>query len=188
MFYGHDPFGYKMDGQPVKFPAQLNTMKSMMIEVNYALAVSGKAPANLNVAFDEWLIPNSAYTSGFGGAVEIIVAPYFSWDWGAAGAFTGTITVPVTLNGQNTTMTFNEYSTGTGAGHLITYYPAGAQIASGDLRFNMLDFMNAGAIRSGVGTSWFMAGIDFGSEFGHTTAATYSLTTTKFLIDQQFLQ
>jgi hypothetical protein len=187
IFYGHDPFGYHVDGQPLKFPAQLGSMRSLILELNYSLAME-RTPGNLDVAFDEWLIPSPAYTGGAAGAVEIVIAPYFVFDWGAAGKYIGTFTAAISLNDTPTSMAFTVYSTGIGPGYLLTFYPRDEQIASADIRFDLLQFLKAGAAIAGVDDSWYVAGIEFGTEFGHTSSAKYTLTVEKLLIEQNLLQ
>ena len=186
IFYGHDPFGYHMDGQPLTFPVSIKALNSLTVDVNYALTISGTAPGDLDVAFDEWLIPTADYTGGFGGSLEVLVAPYFNFGWAPAGTFVGIVTEPVTIDGKLVSMVFNEYSTGSGPGHLISFFPRDRQIASGDVRFNLLDFLKAGAATAGIDYNWYVAGIDFGTEFGKAPAAKYTLTTNKLSIEQEF--
>lgn len=186
LFVGHDPYGDHMDGQPLTFPLQLGAMTSLFVDVDYSLSIAGAAPGDLNVGFDEYLIPTSGYASGLSGAVEIMVLPYFKFSWAPAGHFVGTVTEPVFVNNKMVLMVFNEYSTGTGPGHEILFFPRDSQISSGDVRFNLLDFLNTGAATAGVSSNWLLAGVEFGTEFGNTTAATYTLTTKKLQIDQEF--
>lgn len=188
VFYGSDPYGYHVNGQPLTFPAQLSSMSSLTVDVNYSLAVSGMPPGDLDIAFDEWLIPSATYTGGPSGALEVMVAPYFAFSWAPAGYFVESVKEPVIINGKATTLIFDEYATGTGAGHEIIFFPHEGQIPSGDVRLNLLDFMNRGAITAGLNSSWFLAGIDFGTEFGHTTSAQYTLTTNKIDIEQDLIQ
>lgn len=187
VFYGSDPYGNRASGQPLTFPVQLSSMTSLVADVNYALSVTGKAPGDLNIAFDEWLIPSDTYVGGPGGSLEIMVAPYFNFAWAPAGQLIGTFAEQVTVNGQTKAMVFNVYSTGIGAGHEIIFFPTAGQIASGDIRLNLLDFMNAGAAVAGLNSSWFLAGIEFGTEFGHATSANYTLTTSKIEIEQNII-
>ncbi len=187
ILYGSDIFGNHIGGQPPIFPAQLSSMSSLITDINYTLAVIGTAPGDLDVGFDEWLMPSATYKGGSASAVlEVIVLPYYDFTYPPPGSLVGTIREPVTLNGTTTSMVFNEYSTGTGAGHLIIFFPSGSQISSGDVRFDLLRFMNAGAATGGVSSSWYLAGIELGTEFGHATSADYTLTTKKIKIEQHF--
>ena len=187
VFFGGDPYGDRISGQPVTFPAQLSAMSSLVTDISYVLSVTGAAPGDLDIGFDEWLIPSANFAGGPSGALEVMVLPYFNFSWAPAGHLVGTITQPVTVNGITTSMVFNEYSTGTGAGHEIIFFPRDRQISSGDVQFDLLNFLNIGAATGGIGSSWYVAGIEFGSEFGHTTTAKYTLTTTKILIEQNFV-
>ncbi|HEY1806210.1 MAG TPA: hypothetical protein VGG45_17180 [Terracidiphilus sp.] len=186
VFYGSDPFGDHISGQALTFPVQLSSLTSLITDVNYTLSVTAPAPGDLDIGFDEWLIPTSTYTGGLGGALEIMVLPYFEFGWAPAGSFVGTFTETVIVNGTPTSMVFNEYSTGTGAGHEIIFFPKAGQISSGDVRLNLLDFMKAGAATGGLNSSWYLAGIDFGTEFGHAASAKYVLTTNKIEIEEDF--
>ncbi len=182
IFYGGDQWGDQIGGQPPQFPAQLSAMKSLMMDVNYSLSLT-QAPGNLDIADDEWLIPTQGYTGGSGGALEVFVAWYFNFAYGPAGSFVKVFTEPVTLNGTATSMNFYEYSTGSGPGNFIAFYPE-SNIASGDIRYNLLDFLNEAAITAGLNSSWWLAGIEFGSEFGDASSVNYSLTVTKLQIAQ----
>jgi hypothetical protein len=186
MFYGHDSNGYHMDGQPLTFPAQLSTLSSLTVDVNYSLSITGAAPGVLNVGYDEWIIPSATYTGGMTGALEVMVLPYFQSSWPPAGQLVKTFTAQVVLNGKATSMAFNEYSTGTGPGHEILFFPRDIQTATGDVRINLLDFLQEGVATAQLNTSWFISGIMFGSEFGHTSVAKYTLTTNKLSIEEEF--
>jgi len=187
IFYGHDPYGYHMDGQPLVFPVQLKSLSSLTIDASYTLSIPGSAPGDLDVAFDEWLIPDPSYTGGSSGSLEVLIAPYFKFGSAPAGTFVGTVTQPVIVNGKTTSTVFDEYSTGMGPGHLIVFFPRDGQIASGDIRFNLLDFMKIGASTAGLDYDWYLAGIEFGTEFGKTSEAKYTLTTNKLSIEEEFI-
>lgn len=186
VFLGSDPFGNRVSGQPLTFPVQLSSLSSLVTDVKYTLSVTGTPPGDLDIGFDEWLVPAPTYTRGFGGALEVMVLPYFQFSWAPAGHLVGTLTEPVTDNGRTTSTVFEEYSTGTGVGHEIIFFPGGGQISSGDVRFNLLHFMNAGAATAGLNSKWYLTGIDFGTEFGHAASANFTLTTKKLEIEQYF--
>jgi Glycosyl hydrolase family 12 len=182
IFYGGDEWGDQIGGQPPQFPAQLSAMSSLIMDVDYSLSLT-QAPGNLDIADDEWLIPTAGYTGGNGGALEVFVAWYFNFAYGPAGSFVKVFTEPVTLNGTVTSMKFDEYSTGTGAGNFIAFYPE-SNITSGEIRYNLLDFLNEAAITGGLNSNWWLAGIEFGTEFGDASSVNYSLTVTKLQIAQ----
>jgi hypothetical protein len=182
IFYGGDQYGDQIGGQPPQFPAQLSTMNSLIIDVDYSLSLT-QAPGNLDIANDEWLIPTQGYADGSGGALEVFVAWYFNFAYGPAGSFVKVFTEPVTVNGAANNVNFDEYSTGTGPGNFIAFYPE-SNITSGEIRYNLLDFVNEAAITAGLNSSWWLAGIEFGTEFGDTSSVNYDLTVTKLEIAQ----
>ena len=99
------------------------------------------------------------------------------------GSFIKTFTEPVILNGTATNMSFDEYATGTGAGQYVAFY-ATSNLASGELQYNLLDFLNEAATTTAVGNSWWLAGIEYGTEFGDTSSVNYTLTLTKLEVEQ----
>ncbi len=158
IFYGGDPWGDQIGGQPPQFPAQISSMSSLIVDASYSL--SGVSVGDINILYDDYLIPSPTYTGGTGGALEEVqVLPYFSSAYGYAGSFVKTFTEPVTVNGTVTNMNFDEYSTGTGAGNTISFYAEADQaVISGEVRLNLLDFMNEEATTGGVDSSWWLAG------------------------------
>jgi Glycosyl hydrolase family 12 len=186
IFYGANVFdSYRVLGQPPTFPVQLKSLSSLIFDVDYTLS-NITTPGDQDVLFDEWLEPNPTYTGAQSGALEVEVLPYYKFTYAPPGSFAGTVREPVTINGKPTLVTFKEYSTGTGPGSDVLFFPSGGQISSGEIKFDELDFLNAAAAEAEISTSWYLAGFDFGSEFGHTTSAKYTLTTKKIKIEQHF--
>jgi hypothetical protein len=82
-----------------------------------------------------------------------------------------------------TPIQFNEYLDGRGEGSLILFAPASTQLKSVDLQVNLLDFLREGAILTGV-SGWYVAGFDYGSEYGNSSDANYTLATRKLALYQ----
>ena len=99
------------------------------------------------------------------------------------GSLVGTVTEDLLINGVVTPVSFNEYQQGSGAGSLVLFIPASNQIASADLQLNLLDFLNRGANLAGT-PEWYLAGFEYGTEYGNSQSAKYTLTTNKIAIFQ----
>jgi len=182
VFYGGDVWGDHIGDDTVVFPALLSQMGSLLVNVNYALNNTG-APANQDIAFDEWLIPSSTFSGGMPGAVEVIVCPYYKFSDGPLGPLVGTFTDTVLFDGVITSLQFNEYLAGHGAGAHVLFAPTTTQLHSAGLQLNLLNFLQQGASLSGV-SGWYVAGFDYGTEYGESSTASYTLTTTKLGISQ----
>ena len=182
VFYGSDVYGDHIGDDTVAFPALLSQMGSLLVNVNYALT-NTVAPANQDIAFDEWLVPSSPFSGGSPGAVEVIVCPYYNFSEPPPGPLVGTFTDTVLLDGVITSLQFNEYLEGHGAGAMVLFAPSTTQLPSANLQLNLLDFLQQGAMLSGV-PGWYVAGFDYGTEYGNTSSASYTLTTTKLGLSQ----
>ena len=144
IFYGGDQWGDQIGGQPPQFPAQLSAMSSLVADATYSL--SGTFGGDIDVLYDEWLIPSKTYTGGSGGALEVEVLPYCQFaDFGGF-TLVKTFSQTVTVNGVQTSMNFDEYSSGKGAGNAVLFIPVNGVI-SGEVRLDLLAFMNEGATR-----------------------------------------
>lgn len=193
IIYGSDPYGTTpINTQGPTFPAKISSMSSLIADVKYTLLLTS-APGNLDVGFDQWVVPTSSFTGGPSGALEVFIAPYFDFGGACSGggaSFVTNFSVNVTLNGTTSSQTWEEYAWGTGPGNEIIFCPSGTQISSGEVRFNMLDFINQAISTSGSGTggkidsSWYVAGIEYGTEWGNSTSPDYTLTSTKIDIEQ----
>ena len=184
IFYGGDPYGDLISGQPPHFPEQLSAMSSLIADSSYSL--SGTFGGNIDILYDEYLIPSATYTGGLGGAVEVEIIPYFSFAGGEAGNFVKVFTEPVTVNGTVISMNFDEYSSGgTGGGNDIIFYPSASQeVISGEVSLNLLNFLNEAAKTAVLNSSWWVAGIEFGTEFGDGAIENYTFTVNKLQIEQ----
>lgn len=183
IFYGGDPYGDQIGGQPPQFPAQLSAMSSLIADTSYSL--SGTFGGDIDILYDEYLIPASTYKGGLGGALEVEIIPYFSFADGLAGHFVRVFTEPVTVNGTLISMNFDEYSTGKGGGNDVLFYPsASQQVMAGEIAFNMMDFLNEAAATAGLDSSWWLAGIELGTEFGDGADDDFTFTVNKLEIQQ----
>ena len=183
IFYGGDPYGDQIGGQPPQFPEQLSAMSSLIADTSYSL--SGTFGGDIDILYDEYLIPASTYKGGLGGALEVEIIPYFSFAEGLAGNFVKVYTEPVTVNGTVISMNFDEYSTGKGGGNDVLFYPsASQQVMAGEIAFSMMDFLNEAAATAGLDSSWWLAGIELGTEFGDGADDDFTFTVNKLKIQQ----
>ncbi len=184
IWYGGDEYGSSpINTQGLTFPSQLSSMSSLIFDVNYSLAITTK-PGNQDIGYDEWLIPSPTYSGGQGGALEVVIAPYYVFSGG--GCRDTTFTATITLNGSPNTSTWHECSWGTGPGNEIIFYPS-TPISSGDVRLDAITFFSKAIADYGGGainSNWYVAGVFFGSEYGGTSNVNYTLTTTKVDIEQ----
>jgi len=184
IFYGGDQWGDQVGGQPPLFPAQLSATQALNLDVSYAL--KGTLGGNSDVLFDEWLIPSDSYTGGSGGAMEVEILPYCNFAYGCEPCpVLKTFAEPVVVNGASTVMSFAENACTTGPGGDVLFSPTTPAdgYASAEIQFNLLDFLNEAANTAGL-ANWWVAGLEFGTEFGDASALNYSLTITKFQISQ----
>jgi len=187
--YGRSLFsGTGVDGQPPQFPAELSTVNSMPIDVAYTLTDKETDPHNLDVLFDEWVTtaPDTLYTN-IGDWLEVGVFPYFAFPAGYAGTLVKTFDEAVTLNGTPTTISFHEYSAASGTcvnsqcGQAVFFYAVPDQnVASGEIAFDMLDFLKEAISTSGISGLNYLQAHDIGTELGGGTTANFSFTMSKF--------
>ena len=179
VLYGCDPWMDCYQDQPPQFPKQLSAMSSLMTDIKYAMTgtITG---SDIDLLFDEWVC-NSSSPSDSSQCLEIEVLPYYSFVDFGGGTFIKTINEPVTLNGTSTTFSFDEYVGGTN----VLFYPHSMPgLASGELKFNLLDLLNAGVSAFGNSSYKYVAGIELGTEFGASSTQSYTLTLNKIEIDQ----
>ena len=155
-------------------------MSSLILDVSYNVSVTTQ-PADLDVLFDEWLIPTQNYTGGSGGACEVEILPYYNFAE-LPGNVTKEFTNSVTINGTATSTTWDEYVFPPSNVTFVPHNSTGVQ--SGEVRFNALDFFNEAVNSAGLSTSWWIGGFELGNEFGDTTAANFTTTFTKIDIEQ----
>jgi hypothetical protein len=187
--YGGTPGGAPpILGQPPQFPAQLSSMCSLIGDISYSL--SGAPAGDIDVLYDLWLVPRSGYKSGFSGALEVGLFPYFNFAFGYAGTYVKTFTETVTVNGAPTSVGFLEYASpaaGKGAGSSVFFYYPGTGIVSGEVRANLLDFMNEAVATAGLDSSWWAVGIELGTELGDSSSQDFTFSLTKLDIEQVML-
>ena len=184
IFYGGDPYGDLLLGQGEVWPQALSLLSQVMIQNDYTLNLLSSG-ANVDVLYDMYLIPTSSYTGGLGGAEEVEVLPFYSFTSGAicggSQYFVKTINFPnCSINGV-AGCTFDEYfgSNGgspPGAGGVVLFCPHVLPgMSSGTFKADFLPIMNEAAA-TGQLNSWWLAGLEFGSEFGGASSINYTLT------------
>jgi hypothetical protein len=184
VFWGGDEYGDQIGTGPVKLPYRLSQMGSLVTDVAYTLT-NTTAPASQDVGFDDWLIPTNPFSGGQSGAVEVFIALDYS-GFSPPGTLVGTYSPTILLNGVPTALTFNEYIDGSGAGSFVLFVPS-TNTTSGEFQLDKLGFYDKAATGTGVGTNWYIAGFDYGTEFGGSTTVNYSLANTKIGLQQTIL-
>jgi Abnormal spindle-like microcephaly-assoc'd, ASPM-SPD-2-Hydin/Glycosyl hydrolase family 12 len=187
--YGRDAYSggvSDVEGQPPQFPVQLSTLSSLPVDTAYSLTGTITGSRDIDVLFDQWVstqagasitnVPSST-------TLEVGVFPYFSFDIGYDGSLVKTFVEPVTLNGSSTNMSFYEYSAN-GGFSIFFYAVPGQEVASGEIAFDMLDFLNEAVKTSGnSGYDWLQAET-LGTEFGENADQNFSFEVTKFAFQQ----
>jgi len=177
--FGHDVWGYGNGNQGLPFPVALPNLRSLTTEVQYTL--TGQTSTNTDVLFDLWLAPSASYSAGSAGAVEVEILPYITYS-GYWGSYVKTISLPCTVNGQPTNLSFLEYdANGHGAGSTILFYPNGPGLTSADLQFDAAVLLKEAATTAAVG-NWYLPGYNIGTEFGLNSSASFDFTLDKFRV------
>jgi len=193
--YGSTPYGNlapSVNGQPPQFPAQLSSMCSLIGDISYSLTGT-LGSGDIDVLYDLWLVPSNTFTGGQTGSLEVGVFPYFNFADGYAGTSVKTFTDTASLNGTSTSIAWQEYSTspGGGANNSVFFYPPtsgdGSNFTSGEMRLDLLDFLNEASSTQGLNSSWWLPGIPLGTELGDNTSQSYTLTLTQFDIEQSLV-
>lgn len=180
VLYGCDPYSDCYNGQPPQFPKQLSSMSSLVLDLNYSLTGTITGNRDVDLLYDEWVC-NSSKPTDTSQCLEVEILPYYSFMYFGGGTFVKTINEPVTLNGTATTFAFDEYVGGTN----VLFYPHTMPgLASGELRFNILDLLNAGVTAFGNSNFQWLCGIEVGTEFGANASQSYTLTLTKLDVEQ----
>jgi hypothetical protein len=187
--YGRSLFsGNGPEGQPPQFPAEISNLMSMPIDVAYTITDNEMESHNIDVLFDEWVTTdaNTLYTD-IGDWLEVGVFPYLAFPGGYAGALVKTFQEPVTLNGASTTISFYEYSASSGTcvndqcGQAVFFYAVPDQnVASGEIAFDMLDFIKEAVTASGIAGLNYVQAHQLGTEFGGSSDQNFSFTMSKF--------
>ncbi len=187
--YGRSLFsGNGPEGQPPQFPAEISNLMSMPIDVAYTITDNEVESHNIDVLFDEWVTTdsNTLYTD-IGHWLEVGVFPYLDFPGGYAGALVKTFQEPVTLNGTATTISFYEYSASSGTcsnnqcGQAVFFYAVPDQkVASGEIAFDMLDFIKEAVTTSGIAGLNYVQAHQLGTEFGGSSEQNFSFTMSKF--------
>jgi hypothetical protein len=180
ILYGCDPYSDCYNGQPPQFPKQLSSMSSLVVDLSYALSGNITGNRDIDLLYDEWVC-NSSHPTDSSQCLEVEILPYYSFIDFGGGTFIKTIEEPVTLNGQTSTFSFDEYVGGTN----VLFYPHNMPgMSAGELKFNLLDLLTDGVAAFGNSSYQYLAGIDIGTEFGASSSQSYSLTIAKLDIEQ----
>lgn len=179
VLYGCDPWMDCFQDQPPQFPKQLASMSSLNVDFKYVMSgtITG---SDIDLLFDEWVCKSST-PSDSSQCLEVEILPYYSFVYFGGGTYIKTINEPATINGIATTFSFDEYVGGTN----VLFYPHSMPgLPSGEVKFNLLDFLKAGVAAYGNSTYQYIAGIELGTEFGASASQNYTLTISKFEIDE----
>lgn len=179
VLYGCDPWMNCYQNQPPQFPMKLSAMSSLVVDIKYAMTgtITG---SDIDVLFDEWVC-KIATPSESSQCLEVEFMPYYSFVHFGGGHYIKTINETVMLNGKSTTFSFDEY---VGNSNVAFYPHKMPGLSSGELKFNMLDFLKAAVTAYGNRSYQYVAGIELGTEFGASAAQSYTFTLTKFEIEQ----
>ena len=188
--YGADPFGFQNGGDAAarpQFPMRLDRMQSLVVDLSFKTG-GNRLPDDLDVAFDNWLIPRAGYADAQAGSVEIMIMYYYKFAWLNSCAYQKSFAAPAVVDGEATTLKFDVYGCLKGPGTYIMFVPVeGQNRLTADIRMDILPLMNAGAEMSGVGTTWLLAGLQFGTEWGNPNSSPdvdYWWTLKRFGITQ----
>lgn len=66
---------------------------------------------------------------------------------------------------------------------MVLFAPSTTQLPSANLQLNLLDFLRQGDMLAGVPGS-YVAGFNYGTEYGNSSTESYTLTTTKLGLSQ----
>lgn len=190
--YGKDPWGYQNGGTlatRAKFPVKLKTLASLTLDAEYQLTGS-KFPGDLNVAYDLWIVPNGSYKSGSSGAVEVMLMPYYSFQWYTECKYIKTVAVNATVNGVTKSVSFDQRAciTATGPGSYVAYIiKPELGMMSGRIKVDVAPLLIDSAKLAKINTEWYLAGVQLGSEWGNTGTTPdvdYNWSLTQFTIGQ----
>jgi len=192
IFYGGDIYGDQIGGQPPEFPQQLSAMSSVIVDTSYSL--SGTISGNVDVLFDEYLIPSATYNSGPGGALEVEILPYFNFAADGPepyGTYVKTLTFSsCTINGT-ACGSWDEYLAAAGPGGDVEFVQHSLPgYASGTFKMDFLPVATEAANTAGLTapTNWWLAGVNLGNEFGGATTQNFTFTDTMLEIEQTIAQ
>ena len=191
IFFGGDIWGDQIGTGPIILPSLLSHVGSLVVDVAYTLA-NTVTPTDQDIGFDQWLTPTNPFSGGSGGALEVFICTYYYFNGSnvpPGSSLVATWPETVLLNGVLTTLTYSIYSYGRGVGYEVLIVPP-SNLTSGEIQFNMLDFLNEAALVEGV-SGFYVAGFNWGTEYGvgygGQTAVNYSLTSTKVGIEETIL-
>lgn len=182
VLYGCDPYNDCYNGQPPKFPKQLSTIQSLIVDTAYALTCTtcGK---NVDILYDEWLLPKAGFSGGPAGAFEVEIFPYYKFAELAGCAFVKTVTYPAVVNGIATNLAWDDYLCAKGQGgasQFIMHTRPGMK--SGELAIDLMDFFRQVVTDAKLSLYWYAPGLEIGTELGDAPTQNYQLKLTKLKI------
>jgi len=175
-----------VEGQPPQFPVRLSSLSSLPVDTAYSLTGTIIGARAIDVLFDQWVttqadasitnVPSST-------TLEVGVFPYFSFDIGYDGSLVKTFVEPVTLNGNPTNMSFYEYFAN-GGFSIFFYAVPGQLVDSGEMAFDMLDFLNEAVKTSGNSSYGGLQAEALGTEFGENSDQKFAFEVTKLAFQE----
>lgn len=172
--------GCNTTGQPPQFPKQLSAMSSLVVDYSYTMTGTISGSRDIDMIWDEWVC-DSNHPSAISDCLEVEVLPYYAFSLGHGGTFIRTEELPVTLNGSCGTLSFDEYVWGQD----VLYFPHSLPgLATASMRFDMLTLLGQAVADYGNSTFSWLMGMEPGTEFGGNATQFYTLTLTKFGVEQ----
>jgi len=194
--YGGDAWGFQNGGTKsngTRLPIGLKSLESLLADTEYALS-GKKYPGNLDVAFDIWLIPHLGFKGGREGAVEVMLMYYYDFAWRSPCKIKKTVKLDATVNGTPTQLSFAQHICvkGNGPGSYVAYTPLDqGNMEKARIKLDLKPLLDDAVADTGVDTSWYLAGIQFGTEYGNpgnTQSIDYQMETRHFLLQQTLKQ
>lgn len=170
--------GCEASGKPLHFPEQLSAMSSLIVDYSYTLSGSITGHRDIDMIWDEWVC-NTNHPNGISACLEVELLPYYNFADGGPTKFIRTINLPVTLNGNSSTLSLDEYTWGEGSQN-VTYIPHKLPgLSSGEIQFNMLTLLTQAVKDYAQSEYKWLMGMEAGTEFGDSASQSYTLTLTK---------
>ena len=183
--FGGDVFGFNNGNQGLTFPVALPSLNSY--EHRTELQSYGSDQQQRGRADGSVVIAQLRRTAAAPpGLSKSKYCPISRIPTGLLPLISKPISIPCTLNGVQTTLSFREYASGnkTGAGSDILFFPeSGDGLASADLQFDTATLLKAAAATAGV-SNWYLPGYNIGTEFGLSSSADFNFTLTQFAVTE----
>lgn len=171
-------------GKPTQFPKQLSEMSSLVVDYSYSLSGDIRGHRDIDMIWDEWVC-NSSHPKGIPDCLEVEILPYYSFHFDHDGAiFVRTVTVPMRMNGNETSVNLDEYTWSQAVLYIPRKLPG---FATASIRFEMLNLLKQAVHDFGNSSFSWLMGMEAGTEFGANAAQSYTFTLTKFDIEQTLI-